>query len=223
MTGSIDEDGLSRTGWATSTALMRHYYDTEWGLPVVTEQGLYERLSLEGFQAGLSWATILGRREGFRRAFAGFQPEAVARFAQDDVERLVQDAGIIRSRAKITAVIGNARAVLALREEGPAALRIPRHQGEPLEIPAGLPALIWSFCPLTTPRPRDHTEVPTRSEESAALARELKRHGISFIGPTSAYALMEAVGMVDTHWVGSHRRGASGIFGPDGTRPAVGS
>ena len=226
-----------RSGWAESSTLMRDYYDREWGLPVTTEQGLYERLCLESFQAGLSWATVLSRRQAFREAFADFDPETVAAFGEDDVERLVLNASIIRSRPKIEAAISNARATLTLRraaaesadsrgdgenEHSDAALTaftLPRAQGQPLRIAAGLPALIWSFAPLSTPMPTDHTEVPTWTEDSAALARQLKSHGFRFIGPVSAFALMEACGLVDTHWITSHRRGISGIFGPDGTRP----
>lgn len=219
-----------RSGWAQASAMMREYYDREWGLPVTGERELYERLCLEGFQAGLSWATVLSRREAFRRAFAGFDPQAVAAFGPEKVEELVQDASIIRSRIKIESAIGNARATLALREaaagteEHPAdpalaAFELPRAEGAPLPIEAGLPALIWSFAPKVTPRPADQHEVPTQTPDSAALARELKRRGFRFIGPVSAFALMEACGMVDTHWVDSHRRGVSGIFRPDGARP----
>lgn len=229
-----------RTPWASASSMMRAYYDREWGLPVTDERGLYERLCLEGFQAGLSWATVLSRREAFRRAFEDFDPEAVASFDEDRIQALMQDAAIIRSRPKITAAVTNARAVLQLRERvrqaeehpGPGTgldatgtvpltgFALPRWTGEPLKIPAGLPALIWSFCPLTTPRPESPEQVPTSSADSAALAKTLKRNGFRFIGPTSAYALMEAIGMVDTHWVGSHRRGVSEIFSPEGTRPS---
>ncbi|WP_460688742.1 DNA-3-methyladenine glycosylase I [Nesterenkonia suensis] len=191
----IGPDGLARTAWAMDSEMMRHYYDTEWGMPVWDERGLFERLSLEGFQAGLSWATILAKRENFRRAFAEFDPDAVAAFGEDDVERLLQDAGIVRHRGKITATIGNARATVALRADG------------------GLPALIWSHRPEETPAPRSLAEVPTRSPESEALAARLRAAGFRFVGPTTMFALMEAVGIVDTHLVGSHRRGASGIWG----------
>ncbi|WP_270238154.1 DNA-3-methyladenine glycosylase I [Rothia kristinae] len=227
-----------RTPWANGSALMRHYYDTEWGLPVTDEQGLYERLCLEGFQAGLSWATVLSRREAFRRAFRDFDPEAAAAFGEEEVRRLVGDAAIIRSRPKILAAVGNARAVLELRERAEAThaerpgsgldatgtvpltgFELTRHRGKPLSIEPGLPALIWSFCPPSTPIPEGPEQVPTQSPVSAALARTLKRNGFRFVGPTSVYAMMEAIGMVDTHATGSHRRGASGIFGPDGLRP----
>ncbi|MGJ9405360.1 DNA-3-methyladenine glycosylase I [Nesterenkonia aurantiaca] len=184
---------MARTPWALGSEMMLRYYDTEWGMPIRDEPGLFERLSLEGFQAGLSWSTILAKRENFRAAFAGFDPEAVAEFTEADVLRLLEDAGIIRHRGKITATIGNARATLALRDRG------------------GLSALIWSFKPERTPVPETMEQVPTRSAESEALAKRLKAEGFRFVGPTTAFALMEAIGMVDTHLVGSHRRGASGV------------
>ncbi len=190
----VGEDGLARPAWAAVDPLLRDYYDTEWGLPVRDEQGLYERLSLEAFQSGLSWATILRKRPAFRAAFADFDPEAVARFGDDDAARLLGDAGIVRNRAKIAATITNARATLALRADG------------------GLADLIWSFQPADTPRPRTVAEIPTRSPESTALAKALRARGFTFVGPTTMYALMEAVGIVDTHLLGSHRRGASRIW-----------
>lgn len=223
MPTALPDDGLPRSSWADSSPMMREYYDHEWGCPVTSEAGLYERLCLEGFQAGLSWATILGRRDRFRAAFAGFDPEAVAEFGEPEVAGLLQDSGIIRSEAKIRSAIGNARATLALREEGSSGqqhqpLEIPRTDGTVLRIPGGLPSFLWSRAPLQTPVPHSAAEVPTQSPESQALAKDLKAHGFRFIGPTTAYALMEATGMVDTHWTGSHRRGVSGLFGPDGRR-----
>lgn len=190
----IGEDGLARPLWASRDPLLRAYYDTEWGMPVRDERGLFERLSLEAFQSGLSWATILRKREAFRAAFAGFEPDAVAAFRDADVERLLADAGIIRNRAKILATIGNARATVALREDG------------------GLAELIWSHRPAETPAPATAAEVPSSSPESIALSRELKRRGFRFVGPTTMFALMEAVGIVDTHLTGSHRRGTSGVW-----------
>ncbi|MGJ9373987.1 DNA-3-methyladenine glycosylase I [Nesterenkonia sp. CF4.4] len=187
------DDGLPRTPWALGSEMMRRYYDTEWGMPIRDERGLFERLSLEGFQAGLSWSTILTKRENFRAAFAGFDPELVADFTAADIQRLLEDAGIIRHRGKISATIGNARATLALRDRG------------------GLSALIWSFKPEQTPAPKTMEQVPTRSAESEALAKRLKAEGFRFVGPTTAFALMEAIGMVDTHLLGSHRRGTSGV------------
>jgi DNA-3-methyladenine glycosylase I len=189
------EDGLSRPLWASADALMREYYDTEWGMPVRDEHGVYERICLEGFQAGLSWATILRKRPAFRAAFAGFDPEAVARFTSEDVERLMLDGGIVRNRAKITASITNARATLALRDEG------------------GLAEFVWSFQPAETPAPASFAEIPSTSPESIALSKALRKKGFAFVGPTTMFALMEAIGIIDTHLVGSHRRGSSGVWG----------
>lgn len=188
------EDGLARPSWASADTLMREYYDTEWGMPVRDEHGLYERISLEGFQAGLSWATILRKRPAFRVAFADFDPEAVALFTEEDVERLMLDAGIVRNRAKINAAITNARATLALREEG------------------GLVEFVWSFQPAETPAPLTYSEIPSSSPESVALSKALRKKGFAFVGPTTMYALMEAIGIIDTHLVGSHRRGSSGVW-----------
>lgn len=190
----LGEDGLARPAWAATDPLLQAYYDTEWGMPVRDEQGLYERISLEAFQAGLSWATILRKRPAFREAFAGFDPEVVARFDEADEQRLLADAGIVRNRAKIAATITNARATLDLRERG------------------GLVDLVWSYRPEDTPRPRTAAEVPTRSPESVALSKRLRKEGFAFVGPTMMFALMEAVGIVDTHLLGSHRRGSSGVW-----------
>lgn len=190
----VGTDGLARPAWAAADPLLQQYYDTEWGMPVRDEAGLFERISLEAFQAGLSWATVLRKREAFREVFAGFDPDTVAQYTQADVSRLLDDARIIRNAAKIQATIANAQAIIDLRADG------------------GLPDLIWSFQPAETPRPRTVADIPTSSPESAALATALKARGFRFVGPTSAYALMEAIGMVDTHLIGSHRRGASGIW-----------
>ncbi len=190
----LGEDGLARPAWAATDPLLREYYDAEWGMPVRDERGLFERLSLEAFQSGLSWVTILRKRPAFRAAFAGFDPDAVAAFDDDDVARLMADAGIVRNRRKVDATITNARATVALRAEG------------------GLPAFVWSFQPADTPRPRTGAEVPTTSPESVALAKALKARGFRHVGPTTMFALMEAVGIVDTHLVGSHRRGSSGVW-----------
>lgn len=195
VTGS---DGLARPRWAARDPLLQAYYDTEWGMPIRDEQGLFERLSLEGFQSGLSWATILRKRPAFRAAFAGFDPDAVAAFDDDDVERLMADAGIVRNRAKILATIGNARATVQLRGT--------------VGDGGGLAELVWGFRPDATPAPRSYAEVPSSSPESVALSKELKRRGFRFVGPTTMFALMEAVGIVDTHLVGSHRRGTSGVW-----------
>jgi DNA-3-methyladenine glycosylase I len=192
------DDGLARPPWASVDPLLREYYDTEWGMPVRDEHGLYERISLEAFQAGLSWATILRKRPAFRLAFQDFNPDIVAAFTDDDVERLLQDPGIIRNRLKIRAAITNAKAVIALRAEG------------------GLVDFVWSFQPPETPQPRTHADVPTQSPESVALSKALRKKGFSFVGPTTMYALMEAIGMVDTHLMDSHRRGSSGVWPSSG-------
>ena len=192
----IGADGLARPVWAATDPLLREYYDTEWGMPVRDERGLYERIMLEGFQAGLSWLTILRKREAFRAAFAGFDPDVVAGFTEADNARLMADAGIVRNRAKIAAAIDNARATIALRERG------------------GLVAFVWSFQPARTPRPATLAEVPTQSAESVALSKALRAQGFRFVGPTTMYALMEAIGMVDTHLLDSHRRGSSGVWAP---------
>lgn len=206
----LGDDGLARPAWASVHPDLQAYYDTEWGMPVRDEQGVFERLALEGFQSGLSWATILRRREGFRRAFAGFDPEAVAAFDEPDVERLLADTGIIRHRGKIEATISNARAALTLRS----ATGLGAH-GD-LGPGADLADLIWSYRPDRTPMPASIEDAPTTSAESVALARELKRHGFRFVGPTTMFALMEAIGIVDTHLLGSHRRGSSGLWDETG-------
>ncbi|GAA2223839.1 DNA-3-methyladenine glycosylase I [Herbiconiux moechotypicola] len=194
----VGPDGLARPAWASVDPLLRDYYDTEWGLPVRDERGLFERLSLEGFQAGLSWATILRKRPALRAAFDGFDPDVVAGYDDHDLARLLADPGIVRNRAKILAVVGNARATVALRDDP--------------EVEGGLPGLVWSFQPATTPRPSTFAEIPTTSAESIALAAALKAKGFRFVGPTTMFALMEAAGLVDTHLVGSHRRGSSGVW-----------
>ncbi|MBO9047667.1 DNA-3-methyladenine glycosylase I [Curtobacterium flaccumfaciens pv. flaccumfaciens] len=188
------DDGLARPVWASSDELLRDYYDTEWGMPVHDERGVFERLSLEAFQSGLSWRTILAKRPAFRAAFADFDADTVAAFGEDDVARLMADAGIVRNRAKILATITNANATIALRQDG------------------GLADFVWSFRPATTPEPRSYAEVPTKSDNSLALSKALRKRGFAFVGPTTMYALMEALGIVDTHLIGSHRRGTSGVW-----------
>lgn len=187
----LGPDGRRRCPWAAGHPLNLAYHDSEWGLPVHGEQALFERITLEAFQAGLSWLTILAKRPAFRAAFDGFVPEKVAAYTDADVLRLMADAGIVRNRAKIEATVRNARAVLALRGKG------------------GLDRLIWSHRPAETPRPHTAAEVPTSTPGSKALARELRAHGFGFVGPTTSYALMEAIGMVDTHLVECHRRGSA--------------
>jgi DNA-3-methyladenine glycosylase I len=162
--------------------LYERYHDEEWGFPVLDEPGLFEKMTLEAFQSGLSWRTILVKREAFRRAFAGFDPDAVARFGEADVERLLADAGIVRNRAKIEAAVANARTTVALRDSG-----------EPLD------ALIRAHAPTTGDPPQGWADVPSTTPESEALARELKRRGFRFVGPTTLYALMQACGLVNDH------------------------
>src|SRR5688572_10164276 len=165
----IGEDGLARPGWAAMDPMLRDYYDTEWGMPVRDEQGLFERLSLEAFQSGLSWATILRKRPAFRAAFDGFDPDLVSRYGDRDVERLMSDAGIVRNRRKIEATITNAKATVALRAEG------------------GLAEMIWSFRPERTPEPASYADVPTTSPKSVALAKTLRSKGFVFVGPTTMF------------------------------------
>ena len=181
---------MERCGWATSAAEYVRHHDEEWGTPLHGDDALFERLCLEAFQSGLSWITILRKRPAFRAAFAGFAIDAVAAFTDDDVERLMADAAIVRNRAKVTAAVRNARAAQ--------------------QVPEGLSRLLWSFAPaVRPPRPRTLAEVPATSPESAAMARELKRRGFGFVGPTTAYALMQATGMVDDHVAGCFRAGAA--------------
>lgn len=211
------EDGLVRPTWAATDLLLRDYYDTEWGSPVTSEQGVFERLVLESFQSGLSWSTILKKRQAFRNAFASFVPEAVAAFTDKDRERLMSDAGIVRNRRKIDAAITNAQAVIALRaalaveadahragrmEEAPLAHLLrprqsyPRHLGE----------LVWLYQPSRHPRPEKAGDVPAQTEESRALSLELKRRGFVFVGPVTALALMSAIGITNTDIIGTWKR-----------------
>ncbi|MCM6775845.1 DNA-3-methyladenine glycosylase I [Nocardia sp. CDC159] len=187
--GKPDADGRIRCGWAESSRLYRDYHDTEWGQPLHGDDALFERMCLEAFQSGLSWITILRKRPAFRAAFDGFVIDRVAAFTDADVERLLTDPGIVRNRAKIESCIGNARVAA--------------------DLGRSLDELLWSFAPPTRPRPRTLGDVPAVTPESVALAKELKRRGFRFVGPTTAYALMQATGMVDDHladcWV--HPRG----------------
>ncbi|OZG27522.1 3-methyladenine DNA glycosylase [Williamsia sp. 1138] len=188
------EDGLVRPVWAAQQGLMRTYYDTEWGMPVSGENAHFERLVLEGFQAGLSWATILRKRPAFREVFCDFDVDTVAGFGDAEIDSLLTDARIIRHRGKIEAAIGNARATQQLRAGG------------------GLVDFLWSFKPQQTPRPESVADVPTTSPESVAMSKALRKNGFRFVGPTTMYALMEAIGIVDTHLLSSFRRGSSGIW-----------
>jgi DNA-3-methyladenine glycosylase I len=178
--------------WESSDPLYDAYHDEEWGWPVLDERGLYERLCLEGFQSGLSWLTILRKREGFRAAFAGFDPERVAQFGELDVERLLADAGIVRHRGKIEAAIANARATIALREAG-----------------TPLPKLVWSHRPEPGPAPRSAADWRSSSPGSVALAKALRQAGFRFVGPTTVYATMQACGVVNDHLATCPSRGAA--------------
>ncbi|MFR9777128.1 DNA-3-methyladenine glycosylase I [Micromonospora sp. MS34] len=178
-------DGLPRCAWGASTPDYAVYHDEEWSRPLRGDDALYERLTLEAFQSGLSWLTILRKRPAFRLAFDEFRIEKVAGYGEADVARLLADAGIVRNRAKVEAAIANARAALAL--------------------PAGLSALLWSYAPSPrAARPRSFGEVPAITAESTAMAKALKKQGFRFVGPTTAYALMQATGMVDDHLAGCH-------------------
>jgi DNA-3-methyladenine glycosylase I len=184
----VGADGRARCAWAGSSPEYLRYHDEEWGRPVHGERELLERLTLEAFQSGLAWITILRKREGFREAFAGFDPEVVAGYGPGDVERLLADARIVRNRAKVAAAVANAGASVALREA---------YRG-------GLDALVWSFAPPARGRRPRPGEIPAATPESTALAKALKRHGFVFVGPTTAYATMQACGLVDDHLDGCH-------------------
>jgi DNA-3-methyladenine glycosylase I len=177
---------VSKRCFGDGDALYERYHDEEWGRPVRDERGLYEKLCLEAFQSGLAWITILRKREAFRSAFADFDPDEVARFGKRDVDRLLNDAGIVRNRLKVEAAIANAKATVALRD-----------------APRGLPELIWDHAPRGRRRaPAAWAGIPALTPESTALAKELKRNGFRFVGPTTAYALMQACGLVNDHLPG---------------------
>jgi len=186
----IGEDGLARCGWVGDDAEYRRYHDEEWGVPLHGDRPLFEKMSLEGFQAGLSWITILRKRPRFREVFAGFDPDAIAAFGPDDIERLMADAGIIRNRAKIEATISNARLMV--------------------ELEAGeLDAFLWSFAPdaASAARPASFADLPATTPGSEAMSKALRKRGFRFVGPTTMYALMQSAGMVDDHLDGCWRAG----------------
>ena len=183
----IGDDGIARCAWAAEDAEYQRYHDEEWGRPLHGDRALFEKMSLEGFQAGLSWITILRKRPRFREVFAGFEPATVAAFTSEDVERLMTDAGIIRNRSKIEATISNARLVREM-------------------VDGDLDALLWSFAPPDgRARPRSFAEVPAVTPESAATSKALRKLGFRFVGPTTMYALMQSAGMVDDHVEGCWR------------------
>jgi DNA-3-methyladenine glycosylase I len=191
-------DGCPRCWWPGLDPLYVAYHDTEWGVPETDSRALYEKLILDGFQAGLSWITILRRREGFRRAFEGFEPERVARFTEADVERLMGDTGIIRNRAKIRGAIAGARAWLAIEEAGP-----------------GFSAFLWDFCdgrPIQT-NAATRAAIATETDLSRKMGKALKAKGFTFCGPTIVHAFMQAVGMVNDHLTGCHRHAACATLG----------
>lgn len=195
MTGPvIGDDGIPRCPWGSGDPVNLAYHDAEWGMPVEGESAHLERLTLEAFQSGLSWLTILNKRPAFREAFADFDADVIASYADADTERLMLDARIVRNRRKIDATVANAQATVALRDDG------------------GLVDFIWSFRPDSTPAPRDTAEMATTSPESLALSKALKKRGFAHVGPTTMYALMEAIGIIDDHLVGCHRRGSSGVW-----------
>lgn len=189
----IGEDGLARCPWAAGDPVNMAYHDEEWGMPVEGEAAHLERLTLEAFQSGLSWLTILNKRPAFREVFAGFDADTVASYDVHDIERLMAETRIVRNRRKIEAAVANARATVALRERG------------------GLVDLLWSFRPAEPSAPRDTSEQVASTVESTALSKALKKAGFAHVGPTTMHALMQAVGIVDDHLVGCHRRGCAAL------------
>ena len=183
------EDGLSRCRWPGNDSLYIHYHDTEWGVPVFGDDEMFERISLEGFQAGLSWITILKRREEFRKAFSNFEIAKVAKYNQARIEKLATNPGIIRNRAKIISTVKNAQLIQALQKEG-----------------ISISDLVWSFAPKVKLLPATRFEWRVTTEESDAMSRELKRIGFGFVGSTTMYALMQATGLVNDHAPGCFRR-----------------
>ncbi|KAA2236087.1 DNA-3-methyladenine glycosylase I [Salinarimonas soli] len=185
-------DGLARCSWCGTDPFYMAYHDTDWGVPERDDRALFEKLILDGFQAGLSWITILRKREAFRAAFAGFQPDAMVRFDESDVARLMNDPGIVRNRAKIEAAIRSARAYLAIQERG------------------GFSAFLWDFVDGSPLQPGFATraEVPTETEISRRVSKALRAHGFNFVGPTIVYAFMEATGLTNDHLTECHRHAA---------------
>ncbi len=190
MTSSVvlGSDGKKRCAWCVGDELYERYHDREWGRPVKDDRAIFEKLCLEGFQAGLSWLTILKKREAFREAFRGFEPEVVAKFTGRDVQRLMKNEGIVRNRAKIESAINNARVLCAMHEQS-----------------ESLSKLVWSHAAPRKSPPRNLSQLKAVTPESVALSKELKKRGFSFVGPTTLYAAMQSLGLVDDHVVGCHR------------------
>lgn len=180
----LGDDGNARCRWGSTDERYRAYHDREWGRPVTDERGLYEKLSLECLQSGLSWALILRKRDGLREAFAGFEPDAVAGFGAREIELLLEDGRVIRNRQKLEAIVRNAEATVAMRETTP------------------LPELVWSFRTDGRRAPHSYAELPSHTDDSKRLAKELKRRGFAFVGPTTVYSTMQAVGVVNDHLAG---------------------
>jgi DNA-3-methyladenine glycosylase I len=201
---TLGDDGVARCWWCGDDPLYMAYHDREWGQPLRDERALFELLCLEGFQAGLSWITILRKRVAFREAFEGFDTEVVARFGAREVERLLLDSGIVRHRGKITAAIANAQAVQAMHAAG-----------------TSLKQIAWSCAPPVRPAPVGRGDIPAQTEESAQLARTLRRWGMRFVGPTTVYAFMQSAGLVDDHLTGCHRSGAGDAARRQVERPAA--
>ena len=181
-------DGKKRCAWCVGDELYEQYHDLEWGRPMKDERAIFEKLCLEGFQAGLSWLTILKKREAFRQAFRGFEPQMVAKFTARDVQRLMKDESIVRNRAKIESAINNARVLCAMHDKG-----------------ESLSKLVWGYASTRTPAPRSLAQLKAVTPQSVALSKELKKRGFSFVGPTTMYAAMQSLGLVNDHVVGCHR------------------
>jgi DNA-3-methyladenine glycosylase I len=200
----LGDDGVARCWWCGDDPLYVAYHDREWGQPLRDERALFELLCLEGFQAGLSWITILRKRVAFREAFEGFDPDVVAAFGPRHVERLLLDPGIVRHRGKITAATANAQAVQAMHAAG-----------------TSLQQVVWSHAPLPRPdSPAARADIPAQTDESAQLARTLRRWGMRFVGPTTVYAFMQSVGLVDDHLAGCHRSGVGDAARRKAARPS---
>jgi len=202
---SLGADGITRCWWCGDDALYVDYHDREWGTPLRDERALFELLCLEGFQAGLSWITILRKRIAFREAFDGFDPEVVARYTDREVDRLLANPGIVRHRGKITATIANAQAVGAMRDAG-----------------TSLKQIVWSHAPGARESPlRERPEIPAETSESAELARVLRKWGMRYVGATTVYAFMQSAGLVDDHLAGCHRAGTGTGRHRKSPRPAA--